>query len=230
LPNINNLIEKLKNENYDLFVLVNPNSPTGQTLKKEEMQSVINSIPKNTFLWIDETYIEYTGENNSMEQVACQYNNVIVCKSMSKVYALSGVRCAYLVCGQKTIDRLKPFSPPWAVSLPAQIAGVAALNDPEYYIKCYNKTHLNKELLVIELKKNKEVSVLSGVTNSILMELPKNYDIKVFLKECQNRNLFLRNVENMGENWGSNLLRLAVKDNETNIKIADILNNVLLNF
>lgn len=228
LPDVNKLLEKLKSENYDLLLLVNPNSPTGQALKKEEMLTVINSTPKSTLIWIDETYIEYTGENNSLEQESTKYHNVIVCKSMSKVYALSGARCAYLVLGEKLCQKLKPFSPPWAVSLPAQIAGVAALNDPDYYTNCYNQTHSNKGLLINTLKLNKEIHILKGVTNSILMELPKSADINIVLKECQSRNLFIRNVENMGENWGTNLLRIAVKDKETNLKIADILNHVLL--
>lgn len=230
LPDVNKLIEKLKNECFDLFVLVNPNSPTGQALKSEELQSILENIPKETTLWIDETYIEYTGENNSLEQIACKSNHIIICKSMSKVYALSGVRCAYLVSGQRMIEKLKPFSPPWAVSLPAQIAGVAALNDPKYYTNCYNETHLNKELLINALKKNKGIEILKGVTNSVLMELPKEIDINTVLKECESRNLFLRNVSNMGEDWGNNLLRIAVKDKETNKKIADILNSVLLKF
>jgi histidinol-phosphate/aromatic aminotransferase/cobyric acid decarboxylase-like protein len=244
-PDADKLVEKLKSEHFELVILVNPNSPTGQALTKEDMLLILDGTPKSTLIWVDETYVEYTGENNSLEQVACKSNNVIICKSMSKVYALSGARCAYLVSNQSMIDKLKLFAPPWAVSLPAQIAGVAALNDPEYYAGCYNDTRTNKELLINELnelnelntlntlnelnalKKNNGIKILKGVTNSILIELPAEIDIDTVLKECESKNLFLRNVSNMGVNLGNSLLRIAVKDEKTNKKIAEILTTVL---
>ena len=47
---------------------------------------------------------------------------VIVCKSLSKVYALSGLRAAYLCAPPHQLEELRALTPPWSVSLPAQIA------------------------------------------------------------------------------------------------------------
>ena len=49
---------------------------------------------------------------------------------MSKVYALSGARCAYLCASPHLLETLRSITPPWAVSLPGQVAAVAALRDP----------------------------------------------------------------------------------------------------
>jgi histidinol-phosphate/aromatic aminotransferase/cobyric acid decarboxylase-like protein len=47
-------------------------------------------------MWIDEAYIDYVGAAESLERFAAERENIIVCKTMSKVYALSGMRVAYL--------------------------------------------------------------------------------------------------------------------------------------
>lgn len=120
-------------EGYDLVVLVNPNSPTGRHVPKHALCEILDAVPPATRMWIDETYIEYVGPENSLEEYAARSRNTVVCKSMSKVYALSGARVAYL-CGPPMIaHELRMITPPWAVSLPAQLAATRALAAPEYY-------------------------------------------------------------------------------------------------
>lgn len=224
--NVERLIQTLHQNKYDMFVIVNPNNPSGQYLTPEQMKEIIKAIPKSTYIWIDETYIEYVDSSYSMEQISVNTENVIVCKSMSKVYALSGVRCAYLVSNSKTIEFLSQFSPPWAVSLPAQIAGVNALKDSEYYKKCYQQTRKSKQQLVNNLIQNKDVKIIQGSINSILCEFPLSTDVDKIVKQCIEKNLFIRNVSNMGINLNYHGVRIAVKDEQINLKIAEIFKEV----
>ena len=71
---------------------------------------------------------------------------------MSKVYALSGMRSAYLCSCGSILERLRLISPPWAVSLPAQIAGVKAIEDHAYYKDKFDLTHQYRNELVQKLK------------------------------------------------------------------------------
>jgi histidinol-phosphate/aromatic aminotransferase/cobyric acid decarboxylase-like protein len=130
-----------------MAVIVNPNSPTGRHVARRKLEGVLARIPIRTRIWIDETYVEYAGIGESLEDIAAQSQNMVVCKSMSKVYALSGARAAYL-CAPPTIARsLRRVTPPWAVSLPAQVAAIKALDDPDYYASRYRETHqLSEEL------------------------------------------------------------------------------------
>ena len=104
-------LEKLSRYNYDLIALVNPNSPTGQHIPHEEMEKLLRQIPSATRVWIDETYVEFAGENQSLEKFAAKSKNVVVCKSMSKVYALSGVRAAYLCGPAEMLEELRAMTP-----------------------------------------------------------------------------------------------------------------------
>jgi histidinol-phosphate/aromatic aminotransferase/cobyric acid decarboxylase-like protein len=208
---------------YDLVVLVNPNSPTGQHVPREYLEEVLRKSPLTTRIWVDETYVEYAGPDQSLEQFAARSENVIVCKSMSKTYALSGARVAYLCAGAHHMESLRPLTPPWAVSLPAQIAAVKALADPEYYAARYRETHALRQQL-IEALKPLNWEIISGVTNFILCHLPENGpDADAVVARCRERGLFLRNVATMGTCFGNRALRIAVKDAETNRRMIEIL-------
>src|SRR5262245_31233387 len=98
---------------YDLIVLVNPNSPTGKHARRDELAAVLRCVPVTTRIWIDETYTEYIGPDQSLESFAASTPNLAVCKSMSKVYALSGARVAYLCAGHRMAAELCAITPPW---------------------------------------------------------------------------------------------------------------------
>jgi len=208
---------------YDLVVVVNPNSPTGQHVPREALEKVLRQAPPTTRIWVDETYVDYAGPGQSLEPFAAQSENVIVCKSMSKTYALSGARVAYLCAGPQQLESLRPLTPPWAVSLPGQIAAVKALEDPDYYAAKYAETHVLRRQLV-EALKPLNWEIISGVTNFVLCHLPDSGpDADTLIARCRERGLFLRNVATMGACFGHRALRITVKDAETNRRMAEIL-------
>lgn len=220
------LLEKYLNYQYDLVVLVNPNNPTGQHVPKEIFESILIRAPKMTRVWIDEAYIEYVDLDQSLERFAVERDNIVICKSMSKVYALSGLRAGYLCANPGTIEELKSLIPPWAVSLPAQIAVVNALQDPEYYQQCYEKTHQLRKELISGLNQL-QIQTVPGISNFVLCHLPEGFDAATFTNQCHQHNLFIRDVSDMGSQLGDRAIRIAVKDEGTNQKMLKILADVI---
>ena len=226
--NPEDLLNLAKN-NYDLIVIVNPNSPTGQHVPSNKLEHALRQIPNSTRIWIDETYIEYCGKDQSLEKFAISTNNVIVCKSMSKVYALSGLRAAYLCASPFQLEKLRSISPPWAVSLPSQIAALVALKEDHYYQKCYEQTHILREEFCKELLKFTSLEVLQSKANFILCYLPENGpDAASIVSKCKEMGLYLRDVSNMGNNFNKHTIRIAIKDPETNQRMLEIIKQVLL--
>ena len=226
--NLEDLLNLAKN-NYDLIVIVNPNSPTGQHVPSNKLEHALRQIPNSTRIWIDETYIEYCGKDQSLEKFAISTSNVIVCKSMSKVYALSGLRAAYLCASPFQLEKLRSISPPWAVSLPSQIAALVALKEDHYYQKCYEQTHILREEFCKELLKFTSLEVLQSKANFILCYLPENGpDAASIVSKCKEMGLYLRDVSNMGNNFNKHTIRIAIKDPETNQRMLEIIKQVLL--
>lgn len=215
-------------DRYDLVVLVNPNSPTGRHMPRSRLERLIRAAPSSTRFWIDETYIDYVGEEQSLESFAADDDRVMVCKSMSKVYALSGVRAAYLCGSPDAIDALRPFNPPWAVGLPGQIAAVRALEDPAYYRACRDRTHALRRSLEIELRDRLGVEVIPSVANFLLFHLASHHPSAAsVIARCRERGLFLRDASGMGRSLGGRAIRIAVKDEPTNRRMVEILRSVL---
>jgi histidinol-phosphate/aromatic aminotransferase/cobyric acid decarboxylase-like protein/N-acyl-L-homoserine lactone synthetase len=212
---------------YDMVILVNPNSPTGAYISKKEMEKMLLRIPSSTLVWIDETYIEYAGADESLEALASKTENTIICKSMSKVYALSGARAAYLCSSPHLIETLKALTPPWAISLPAQAAAIMALKDEPYYQQRYAETVILRRKLKQALLQLGIVEVIESVANFLLFYLPPEIEPRQFLQLCKEENLFLRDVSNMGNSLGKNAIRIAVKDEKTNTKMLEIMKGVM---
>ncbi len=123
----------------------------------------------------------------------------------------------------------KHFTPPWAISLPAQAAAIAALKDIEYYKEKYIETHVLRNKLKQKLYDLGITEVVDGVANFLLFYLPGHFPTKdTFLDCCEKQNLFLRDVENMGKCLGSNAVRMAIKDEETNNKMIHIIEKILI--
>jgi histidinol-phosphate/aromatic aminotransferase/cobyric acid decarboxylase-like protein len=214
-------------DNYDLVVLVNPNSPTGRHINAAKLKSLLREAPTRTRIWIDETDVEYAGSSQSLEQFAATSENVVVCKSMSKVYALSGMRAAYLCASPHQLEELRAITPPWVIGLPAQVAAVAALNSPAYYEQRYAETHHFRDEMKRALE-NLGLDIVPGRTNCLLAHLNADGPIASrVVAACRERGLFIRDAKLMGVKIGERAIRIAVKDPETNQKILQILASVL---
>jgi histidinol-phosphate/aromatic aminotransferase/cobyric acid decarboxylase-like protein/predicted GNAT family N-acyltransferase len=210
-------------EGYDLVVLVNPNNPTGRHIPRASLECVLRRAPARTRFWIDEAYIDYVSLEESLEQFAAQSENVVVCKTLSKGYALSGMRAAYLCAPEPITQALGRITPPWPIGLPSQIAAVRALENPAYYQRKYQETATLREALATRLKEL-GLEVMPGAANYLLCHIPPaGPDAAALLHRCQLQGLFLRDVQSMGTKFGTHVFRIAVKDAATNARGIEIL-------
>jgi histidinol-phosphate/aromatic aminotransferase/cobyric acid decarboxylase-like protein len=212
---------------WDLIVLVNPNSPTGRHIPRAELEAILTDLPPSRRVWVDETYVEYAGERESIEPFAARSANIVVCKSMSKVYALSGARVAYLCASKKLLDPLRVITPPWVVGLPSQVAAVRAIQSPDYYAARYGETHILRRRLAHGLG---ELGwrVIPGIANFLLCELPSGGPTAAeFARAARAHGLFLRDAGAMGFRMRTHALRIAVKDAVTNHRMLGILREIV---
>jgi histidinol-phosphate/aromatic aminotransferase/cobyric acid decarboxylase-like protein len=222
------LLAKKLSEGFDLFVWVNPNSPTGLHVAKADVEVVLRESSACGRVWLDETYVEYAGLEHSLESFAVQRENTIVCKSLSKVHALSGLRAAYLCASPHQLEDLRVLTPPWSVSLPAQIAATCALQSPDYYAMRYRETHELRTELMNGLLRLGITEIIPGIANFVMFHLPTGVDDAAStVMACRAQGLYLRDVTGMGSAIGSHAIRMAVKDTETNQRMLNILGGVL---
>ena len=118
------------------------------------------------------------------------------------------------------------IGPPWAVSLPAQVAAVRALEDPDYYAARYRETQRLRQTLASALRAL-GFEVIPAVANFLLCHLPANSpDAAIVSRRCRDHGVYLRDAGEISLVLGSRALRIAVKDEQTNRRMIEVLGEV----
>lgn len=140
-----------------LAYICNPNNPTGTTFTSGTIREVAKAHPCTLFV-IDEAYLQFVPDLPSC--ISLDLPNVLVLRSMTKDYAIAGLRLGYAVGQLDVIEALAKVRPPWDVNAIAQEAGLAALMDEEY---------LSQTMIYLHAAKGK---FLSGLQSLGLQPVP----------------------------------------------------------
>jgi len=108
-----------------LVFLCSPNNPTGNSLTKENILSLCETHPE-TLIVVDEAYIEFS-PHESVLPLQTSFRNLIVTRTLSKVYGLAGVRLGVCIADPAIIDLMLKVLPPYPVPRPVETAVMAAL-------------------------------------------------------------------------------------------------------
>ena len=126
-------------------VIANPNAPTGLALKLSEIETILKAHPDDVVL-IDEAYVDFGGE--SAVALTEKYDNLLVVQTYSKSRSLAGARIGFGIGGRELIadmQMLKNSCNPYNVSTLSQLAGIAAMEDEEYFRECVSKVCATRE-------------------------------------------------------------------------------------
>ena len=202
-----------------LLVMVNPNSPTGVVMGRDALHTLLAALPKTTRVWIDETYVDFAPEVPTAEGLVQKDPRVIVAKSMSKFFALSGLRIGYLCAAPSLVAELEVFNPPWSAGLLAQCAAVRALQEYAWYRERATQTHAMRQVLMQRVAAVPGLRTFASVTNFFLFATDK-VPAATLVARCREQGVFLRDCASLSPRFGTRFVRTAVKDEKANERIA----------
>jgi len=142
-------IEKRVSYETGLVFLCNPNNPTGKLLPADRVKNFCETVSKRTVVFSDEAYYDYITEPNypSMVELVKKGHDVVVSRTLSKVYGLAGIRLGYLVAkpelAKKLSDRVVANTNIMAIE-----AGKAALADTDFYKFALQKNTEAKAMII----------------------------------------------------------------------------------
>lgn len=114
-----------------VLFLCSPGNPTGNLLAKEDIITAVELFKDSAIVVVDEAYIEFSPEQTSIDLLA-KYDNVIVLRTLSKAFALAGLRCGFTLASKEVITLLSKVIAPYPISAPvAEIASKALSSDLE---------------------------------------------------------------------------------------------------
>lgn len=196
------IVNLTKKHQPKAIFLCNPNNPTGQYFSREELKEVIQ-IAKDSLIVIDEAYINFV-DNGWSSVDLIKKGNFVLLRSLTKDYALAGLRLGYAIADESIISVLRRLQPPWNINIVAQKAGLIALRADGYLRECQANLRQNKDFLIAELVAL-GLLPLPSQANFFLVEVG---DAKQFRHTLLRREILVRDCSSFGL---PNYIRLAVR-------------------
>ena len=227
-PVINTNISTLKSVEDCMVFLCNPNNPTGQLIRREDIIELVKDNP-NRLIVIDEAFMDFVGDHEKYSVIkdAPLMDNLIVVRSLTKFYGFPGLRLGYLVANESIVNKLMKYKEPWTVNTIAQVAGMAAINDEEFAVNTRQYVSGEKTFLHDGLSIIKGIHPFQPTVNFILVRIG---DDGITSSEIQNlllkSNILIRNCSNF-VGLDENYFRVAVKTRDDNHKLLNALKLVM---
>lgn len=214
----------------DILFIGNPNNPTGTLFTVEDMELLIEHAENNgCFVVVDESFMDFikTSEAFSVLPLVEKYHNLFVLHSLTKFYALPGLRLGFAATDHEVLDPLYQAKDPWNVNSLAQIAGMVALEDKVYQrrSRTYTRTEIN--YLYEELETFDKLKVYEPTVNFILVNIEKtNMTANELKTKLLEYGIVIRNCENY-PGLNEYFVRFAVRTREENDELIDALTEIL---
>lgn len=185
--NVDHILNAVTDKTRVVF-LDNPGNPTGTYVPYAEIKRLRAELPQHILLVLDAAYAEFATEEDydSGLELVDQYENVIVTRTLSKLYGMSGLRIGWSYGPEDIINTLLHLKGGFNVAISAQVAGAAAVQDQQYadMVRDHSRkwiAWLTHELRALDL------IVTPSVCNFILIHFPKGRsqmkDTDAYLKE-----------------------------------------------
>ena len=190
---LENISEKTK-----MIYIANPNNPTGTYLTKKEYQKLLDGIPENVLLIMDEAYYEFAESIPDFPKaIENRKDNVIILRTFSKAYGLAGFRIGYGIANEELIHQMVKTKLTFEPTALAQAAAFVALEDQEFISHTVQSVNQQKEEIYSFFELH-SVEYVKSASNSVLMILENESDAIDLTESMMRTGVILRRVQAFG--------------------------------
>jgi histidinol-phosphate aminotransferase len=224
------ITHKIKNCGPKMIWISNPINPTGQFIDHEFIKNIIETADKNNcFVVIDEAYGEYSDRNEgilSCYKFVRDHQNLIVLRTLSKIYGLPSIRVGHLVSkNEGLLNAAKLYRPYFPFSWFSLFVGQIAVVDQEYVAK---SRFLNNER---RIRFFNELDRLTGYEylkseSSVFLFRSKTLTAERLEKKLIEKGIFVANHNSITGIKGENFVRITVQKEEDNTYFVNTLKNL----
>lgn len=207
-------------EGCDALFAANPNNPTGTMLPKEQLLALACRFPDKQFI-VDEAFIQFTDgfPGNSLMFGTEAFRNIVVVHSLTKFYAVPGLRLGAIVSHPDTVGKLYGHKEPWTVNAVAESVARHLAGCGDYERELLELVKTGRSLLSRMLGDASAVRLYGGSANFFLASLPEGAAPGTAFSALAERGVFVRecaNFEGLGPAW----FRFAIRSVEENLRLV----------
>lgn len=214
----NAILKAVSSSSCDAILLANPQNPSGTICTCQQMLHLIEAAEQlGVRVLLDEAFIDYY-PNHSLTLQSVQHANLIVFRSVTKFFAMPGLRVAYAVSNSSMVQSLNLYIAPWPIATLAVHAVCAALRDESYA----EESRLSNERGRFWMQQKLQIIGLptyKSATNFLLLRLPSHVDPTVFWERMiLDHQVVLRSCVNF-EGLATGHFRVAVRSEQENERL-----------
>jgi threonine-phosphate decarboxylase len=219
------LAERLA-EGVDTLFLCNPANPTGALLPLTSIEKIYGLCRRaRTFLVLDEAFMDFR-EGQSAKRLIAESGGGIVLRSMTKFYAIPGLRLGYAIGAEDLIRRCADHLEPWSVNTPAQIAGIASLADDGYRERTVAYVTAERNTLATGLAALPGLTPYPSAANFLLLELRNGMSAHQVRDALLQRHIIIRDCSNF-VGLDGRFFRVAVRGRDENSRLLSALEGIV---
>ncbi|PKK89512.1 MAG: hypothetical protein CVV64_13965 [Candidatus Wallbacteria bacterium HGW-Wallbacteria-1] len=208
----------LRQANHDstcLIFLCNSNNPTGHLLDQEQVVEIINGVKDDRILVVDEAYWDFSSV--SFAKMAMEKRNVIVLRTLSKMFSFAGMHLGYIIAHPETIREYAAVKNPYGVNYSTQIAAAVTLENRQYFLERRDELIKLRQYLSSGLIKI-GFTVMPSFTNFLLVS-PGSREARDFLvSRLDEEGISVRPLGNIFDDC----VRISIGTQEKMKKVLDI--------
>lgn len=212
--NATELLRYSSNAPINLAFICNPNNPTGRLLRKKDVLKIADAAKRlGCYLVVDEAFIDFCPDESVAHEVAGN-PFLIVLRSLTKFYALAGLRLGYGIFPHAVAEMLKRQKEPWTVNSLAQAAGKASIKDLVYQESSLAVIQAEKEFMENEFEKI-SVHYLPSAANYYLLQLENAQQV---IRALEEKGILVRDCSNF-DGLDRTYIRVAVRSRRENTRL-----------
>ena len=213
------------NPKSDVIWITNPHNPTGQLWTKNSLETILK---KYKLVICDEAFLSITpnGEKESLIPLTKTHKNLLVIRSLTKLFNIPGIRLGYVVGSAKKLRQWSINRDPWPLNSFAIKAGIELLGNNKFYSQWVKKIHswinTEKKWFYEELSKLDQITIHSSSTNFFLIESKSSLSPNI--KYLENKGILIRECSSfrfLDEKWA----RISLQDKKNNMILCREIQN-----
>ena len=221
--NVDEVIEFTNRIHPRMLLLASPNNPTGNGLSPEEITRIMENIPDDTIVLIDEAYASFiTTDTDYIAPLVNKHSNLIISRTLSKFYGLPGLRVGFAFIGKGHEQFISYINKYLGFNRFSEAVALAALDSDDYYRKVADDMEWGRQLYKKELGHLPGFKVYKSVANFILIKYP------IEMKDALLKALTIEDykIKFMGDKGLESCLRITLGRKEQTQVVCDTIKKV----
>jgi threonine-phosphate decarboxylase len=218
-------------QTVDMMIIGHPNNPTGVSYNDVQLREMADwAKAYDTYLVIDEAFLDFIepDKRHTLLPELAVYPHVILVRSMTKIFAIPGIRLGYTIAAPDLIQKMRENQIPWSVNQIALVAGQACLAERDYLIKTRQLISQERAFLIHTFREQFQWEIWESDANFLLIRLPSHLTSSRLQYLLGRRGILIRDCS-MYPGLTEHDFRIAVKKRADHERLISVLKEVLVN-